>query len=75
MYFLGYWASNLHIFRCLKLKFGYFRGFLKISNEHTYYFYIGSPPEKTVGLVDIHLMLKFPHLNIYLCAASELRET
>ena len=29
----------------------------------------------TAGLVDIHLMLKFPHLKIYLCAASELRET
>ena len=31
----------------------------------------------TVGPVDIHmhLVLKFPHLKIYLCAASELRET
>ena len=29
----------------------------------------------TVGLVDIHFVLKFPHLKIYLCAASELRET
>ena len=28
----------------------------------------------TVGLVDIHLVLKFLHLKIYLCAASELRE-
>ena len=28
----------------------------------------------TVGLVDIHLVLKFPRLKIYLCAASELRE-
>ena len=42
-YFLGYCANNLGIFRALKSED--FLGFSKkVPDEHTYHFYIKSPP-------------------------------
>ena len=43
LYFLGYCANSLGIFRALKSE--YFLGFSKnVSDEHTYHFYIKSAP-------------------------------
>ena len=64
--FLGYCANNLSIFRALKSE--YLLGFSrKVSEEHTYHFYIKSaPPPGILGFTPGKSLRRFRRDNNYL---------